>query len=77
MKVSCKLKYKRPFDRSIFTVANLFEPSVDGKPSAVLFYSYSVLFVSLAAVTAIKAQIEASNGIIKVCPYIYLLSKLL
>ena len=57
----------------LLTVANLFEPSVDGESSAVLLYSYSVLFVSPAAVTAIKAQIEASNGIINVCPYIYFL----
>ena len=78
MKVSAKLlKCKCPFNRSSMTVANLFEPSVDGKSAAVLLYSYLPHFVSSAAVTAIKAQIEASNGIIKVCSYFYFLSRLI
>ena len=41
---------------------------MDGKSAAVLLYAYSILLVSSAAVTAIKAQIEASNGNIKVRP---------
>ena len=62
----------------LLTVANLFEPSVDGKCAVVLQYPFLFsLFVSSAAVTAIKAQIEASNGIIKVRPYIYFLSTLI
>ena len=51
-------------------VANLFEPSVDGKACyIVLSHSDSAnlyIVFSSAAVSAIKAQVQASNGVIKV-----------
>lgn len=51
----------------LLTVANLFEPSVDGKVAGSACFTYSQRIYFIAAVNCIKAQIEASHGIIRVC----------
>jgi hypothetical protein len=50
----------------LITVANLFEPSVDGKVAGLASFTCSQPIYFIAAVNCIKAQIEASHGIIRV-----------
>jgi hypothetical protein len=57
----------------LITVANLFEPSVDGKVTGSVCFTYSQRIYFIAAVSCIKAQIEASHGIIRVCTLLVLI----